>query len=65
MANDRAVTVHLSDGLKDDLDRLAVLDGRSTSDLMRSILESHVYGQSRKLNLLRQQDDEKHQPESE
>ena len=38
------VTVRLTDTLKRDLQDLAMLDDRSLSDMIRTLLETSVYG---------------------
>lgn len=66
MARDASVTLHMSEGLRDDLERLMALENRSSmNDLCVSILISHVYGQSRKLNLVRQGGNDTQQNEAE
>lgn len=52
MSKEAHVSLHIDERLRDDLDRLAVLDGRSRNDLCLHILSSYVYGRQPVLNLI-------------
>lgn len=52
--NDDDIRIHVSSSLKNDLFRLADLDGRTLSDYLRYVLELHVYGHRKKILAQRQ-----------